>query len=44
MFRFRLQTVLEYRTILEERMLLRFSEAARLLETEKSKLELLIQE
>jgi len=44
MFKFRLQTVLEYRTILEERMLLRFSEAARLLETEKSKLELLIQE
>jgi len=44
MFRFRLQTVLEYRTILEERMLLRFSEAARLLEKEKNKLELLTQE
>jgi len=44
MFKFRLQTVLEYRTILEERMLLRFSEAARLLEKEKNKLELLTQE
>ncbi len=44
MFKFRLQTVLEYRTILEERMLLRFSEATRRLDEEKNRLELLIRE
>ncbi|OPY85013.1 MAG: flagellar biosynthesis chaperone [Syntrophus sp. PtaU1.Bin208] len=44
MFKFRLQAVLEYRTILEERMLLRFSEATRRLDEEKNRLELLIKE
>lgn len=44
MFKFKLQTVLEYRKIIEEKMLLRFSEAARNLNEEKRKLELLEQE
>jgi len=44
MFKFRLQTVLEYRTILEEKTLFRFSEAARCLDKEKRQLELLEQE
>ncbi|SEM07107.1 flagellar FliJ protein [Syntrophus gentianae] len=44
MFKFRLQAVLEYRTILEERMLLRFSEATRRLDEEKNRLGLLIKE
>jgi len=44
MFKFRLQTVLEYRKVLEEKMLLRFSEAARCLDKEKRQLELLEQE
>jgi len=44
MFKFRLQTVLEYRKILEEKMLIRFSESARRLDEEKRKLELLEQE
>jgi flagellar FliJ protein len=44
MFKFKLQTVLEYRKIIEEKMLLRFSEAAIRLNEEKRKLELLEQE
>jgi len=44
MFKFRLQTVLEYRKVLEEKMLLRFSEAVRCLDKEKRQLELLEQE
>jgi len=44
MFKFRLQAVLEYRTMLEEKMLRRFSEAARRLEEEKGQLEMLEQE
>lgn len=44
MFKFRLQTVLEYRTVVEERMLRRFSETARRLDEEKSRLQLLERE
>lgn len=44
MFKFRLQAVLEYRKTMEERTLLRFSEAARRLDAEKRQLDLLEQE
>jgi len=43
MFKFPLQTVLEYRTILEERMLIRFSEAVRRMEKEQKRLDALVQ-
>lgn len=43
MFKFPLQTVLEYRTILEERILIRFSEAVRRMEKEQNRLDVLVQ-
>lgn len=44
MFKFRLQTVLEYRKIIEEKMQVRFSETARRLDLENRRLEGIRQE